>query len=339
MINNRKNITWVDYTKIFACVLVVLGHLVKSFEGAGYLSGSSLYYCVPIRTIYCFHVQLFFVCSGYLYQRFKKDISLKGHFRNVGNKAIALGVPYFIFSGITLIMKNAFSGKVNSEATPVLKTLFIKPMAPYWYLYVLFFLFLIIPCVKDSKKLYLIFALSVIIKILYVLSPFGWPYIILQIASQSIWFTFGMVLTTIKWNSNIFEKILCIVLGIAGFFMAFVVFRNNSGTKISRFLISILLVSFFVYLFAWISKDREGRVSSRFRKYILPIFLMHTIFAAGVRIILTKAGINLFSVQAILGIVASFVFPMLVYKFIKNKWYLLVFVEPLKAWKMKKSLK
>ena len=182
MLNSRKNITWVDYTKIFACVLVVLGHLVKSFEGAGYLNGSSLYYCLPIRTIYCFHVQLFFVCSGYLYQRFKKDTSLKGHFRNVGNKAIALGVPYFIFSGITLIMKNTFSGTVNSEAAPILKTLFLKPTAPYWYLYVLFFLFLIIPCVNDSKKLYLIFILSIIIKIVCVFSPISRPYIIMQIA-------------------------------------------------------------------------------------------------------------------------------------------------------------
>ncbi len=339
MVNSRKNINWIDYTKTFAIFMVVTTHLYMSFAKSGWVSKDALFYNIPIQMSLVFTVQLFFVCSGFLYQYFRKDTSVKGHFKNIVNKAIALGVPYFVFSGISLAIKNVFSASVNSKPSSILHTLFIKPMAPYWYLYVLFLLFVIIPCVNDKKKIYIIFVLSVAAKFIYVFFPIKLPYILMQIVSQSIWFTFGMLLTTIEFKYNYLEKFLCLILGGVGIILSIFFFRVGNGTRIIRFSLSILLVLSLLYCFMWISRGSSGRLTSGLRKYILPIFLMHTIFAAGMRILLTKAGISLFSVHIVLGTVASFVFPVLVYIFIQNKWYLLVFIEPLKAWKMKKSSK
>lgn len=334
---SKKNVIWVDCAKIFACICVVLGHLYMSMVESGWISETATYYCLPTQTIYCFHNQIFFVCSGFLYQKFRKDVSVKGHFKNSFNKLIALGVPYFVFTTITILLKNVFSGSVNSKATPFLETIFIKPTAPYWFLYILFLLFLIIPAVNSKRKLYIIFILSLIIKVIVVLMSFKLPYVINLAANCSIWFTTGMIITTIKFRFNIVEKLLCIFAGIVGLGLSIFFFHSKNENKIIIFIISVLLVSAIIYLFNWLTKDGSGTRVSKLRKYILPVFLMHTIFAAGFRSILIKVGINSLGIHIFVGIIASFAIPMLIYKFIENKWCLLIFIEPLKAWKMKKS--
>lgn len=336
MVKNR-NLIWIDYTKIFAIICVATTHLYMSFEQLGWVKKSDIYYSIPVQISLVLSVQLFFVCSGFLYQQFRKDTTVKGHFKSVLNKFIALGVPYFVFTSITLVIKNFISGSVNHEPTPFLKTLLIKPMPPYWYLYVLFIFFLIIPCVNDKRKLYAIFVVSVIARILFVFLPIKLPYSLTQIVANAIWFTLGMVLTTIKIKYNLIEKVICILLGGTGLSLSVYFFSAYDERRVVRFGISLLLVLAFLYLFMWISKGRKGEVASKMRGYILPIFLMHTIFAAGARTVLLKLGIKLIPVHIFVGLIASFALPMLVYMFVKKKWYLLIFIEPLKAWKMRKQ--
>ena len=52
-------------------------------------------------TIYYFHVPLFFICSGYLYQKYSKVSGVGGRCKNVAKKALALGVPYMTFTTAT----------------------------------------------------------------------------------------------------------------------------------------------------------------------------------------------------------------------------------------------
>ena len=61
---------WVDDVKVIACILVALGHFFMSMVQSGILPDSNLHEWF-ITTIYYFHVPLFFICSGYLYQKWK----------------------------------------------------------------------------------------------------------------------------------------------------------------------------------------------------------------------------------------------------------------------------
>ena len=63
---SQKRYVWVDYIKIFACLLVVFGHLYMSMMAGGWIKETARYYCWPVQTIYTFHVPLFFICSGFL---------------------------------------------------------------------------------------------------------------------------------------------------------------------------------------------------------------------------------------------------------------------------------
>ncbi len=70
---------------------------------------------------------------------------IKAWGKNVLKKLLTLGIPYFTFSIATGLIKIMFSGAGNNEIDNIFVTLFLQPTAPYWYLYALFFVFLIIP--------------------------------------------------------------------------------------------------------------------------------------------------------------------------------------------------
>lgn len=141
---------WVDDVKVIACILVVLGHFFQSMTKANILPENDLYKWFN-TTIYYFHVPLFFICSGYLYQKYSKVNSLESWRRNVAKKVLALGIPYVTFSTATWVLKKVFSSSVNDQIGGLGDTLFLHPTAPYWYLYALFFIFLLTPTFKSVK--------------------------------------------------------------------------------------------------------------------------------------------------------------------------------------------
>lgn len=141
---------WVDDVKVIACILVVLGHFFQSMTKANILSENDLYEWFN-TTIYYFHVPLFFICSGYLYQKYSKVNSVGSWYRNVAKKVLALGVPYATFTTATWVLKKVFSSGVNDQIGGLGETLFLHPTAPYWYLYALFFIFLVTPTFNSVK--------------------------------------------------------------------------------------------------------------------------------------------------------------------------------------------
>ena len=146
----RKREVWVDDVKVIACVLVVLGHFFQSMMKAGIVPAGNLYEWFN-TTIYYFHVPLFFICSGYLYQKYSKVNSFKSWKSNVLKKALALGVPYAAFTTATWVLKKVFSSNVNDQIGGLGDTLLLHPTAPYWYLYALFFIFLLTPTFINVK--------------------------------------------------------------------------------------------------------------------------------------------------------------------------------------------
>ena len=146
----RTREKWVDDVKVIACILVVLGHFFQSMTKANILPANDLYKWFN-TTIYYFHVPLFFICSGYLYQKYSKVNDFTSWKKNVTKKALALGVPYVTFTTATWVLKTVFSDSVNKQADSLLGTLVLNPSAPYWYLYALFFIFLITPTFTSLK--------------------------------------------------------------------------------------------------------------------------------------------------------------------------------------------
>lgn len=158
---------WIDYIKVFACILVVLGHFFQSMTKASVLPDNSLYQWFD-TTIYYFHVPLFFICSGYLYQKYSRVDSIGAWKNNVIKKAVVLGIPHFVFSFATWLLKTMFSESVNGQIGGLSDTLFVHPTSPYWFLYILFLIFVVTPTIKTVKGAVALFVTAVVGKALQI---------------------------------------------------------------------------------------------------------------------------------------------------------------------------
>lgn len=91
MENMKLREIWVDNVKVIACILVVICHFFMSMVTANVLSNTDFYQWFR-QTIYYFHVPLFFICSGSLYQKLSRVDDIQSLMKNISKKALNLGV-------------------------------------------------------------------------------------------------------------------------------------------------------------------------------------------------------------------------------------------------------
>lgn len=337
-----KRYLWVDNLKLFACLLVVVGHLYMSMMAGGWISENDVLYCWPIQTIYTFHVPLFFVCSGFLYQATVSvdNWNIKNHIGNIKKKAIALGVPYVTFSVITLLLKNVFSAEVHNAATPFMKTLLIEPIAPYWYLYTLFLLFCLIPPatgVKKGKILILMFELAAIVKIVYIfcLADKGMPDLVAKVMTSAIWFCMGMLIAEFSLKKNKTISALLVGSFLVACFLSYFVYRTPNENAKTQFFFACIFVVSITYFFQSKEKYKVNGWVSHSVKYFMPVYVLHTIVAAGVRTVLLRLGIYSGVIHFIMGVGVSIFVPVLIYDIAEKYWWLQFWFEPIKSIKKK----
>lgn len=201
----RTREKWVDDVKVIACILVVLGHFFQSMTKANILPENDLYQWFN-TTIYYFHVPLFFICSGYLYQKYSRVNSVGSWCKNVAKKALALGIPYATFTTATWVLKKLFSGSINDQIGDLSDTLLLHPTAPYWYLYTLFFIFLVTPTFSSVKAATGGLIIAIVARI--VISQGGYSiYAVSTVLTSEIWFVFGMSICAYDIQLNEKRKI------------------------------------------------------------------------------------------------------------------------------------
>lgn len=335
---NKIRYYWIDNIKFAACVLVVLGHFYMSMVQSEILPDNSIYNFL-IQSVYTFHVPLFFICSGFLYQKSNKVHSLKSWSRNALDKLLNLGVPYFTFSIITLLFKTVFSDYVNNQESGFLNSLFINPIAPYWYLYALFFLFLLVPCVNSKKQANILLAVAVSAKILNIVLhdlDFDTPYLF-SLTSRFIWFAIGMWLAVCEIDMKTKKSQIIMGISFAAAFALSAAFYSKQNTMESlKTVIGILFVISIIILSQTANNSFINKISFKFSEYFMPVYLMHTIFSAGIRAILFKIGITNSAVHILFGITAGFLLPILVYWIAKKIPVLQFFFYPKRAIQRKK---
>ncbi len=307
---DKKRVFWIDNVKVIACIFVVLVHFYQSMVLSDLASDSIIYKWV-MNTIRFFPVQLFFICSGYLYQKYSDVSSVRKWGINILNKFLALGIPYFVFSTVTWTLKRVFSSSVNSQLDGLLHTFFVEPASPYWYLYVLFFLFAITLTCKSKRNLFILFGIGLFLRILAIMNVFAGNYIIGNIAIYWIWFIAGMMMAEdlIPLAGKRIGIILLLLFALLGALFV------TGHLKITGydFIISIIAC----YSIISIVHDQAGKDSSssdlsRFLiKYTMPVFLMHTLFAAPTRSLLFSLGITNVPLHIILGLSASYIGPVI----------------------------
>lgn len=311
----KKRDCWVDNVKVVACILVVLGHFFQSMVKAEIIADSSLYQWFN-TTIYYFHVPLFFICSGYLYQKYSRVDNDDSWFRNVLKKGLALGIPYFTFSTITWVLKTVFSGSVNDQIGGLGSTLFLHPTSPYWYLYCLFFIFVVTPTFASKKTSLIGLIIALAMKLVSLAGGGTSIYAINTVLSNEIWFVLGM---SINWLELSWVKPQFGVI-IFGLFLVLSISPVDFwGMSFLFGIIACVGVVMMLY---------KTKYASPLARYTMPIFLMHTIFAAPLRSLLLKVGIGNAVIHITAGLMISFVGPIIAAIVMSKVKYLDFFLYP-----------
>ena len=317
---------WVDNVKVIACLLVVLGHFFQSMTKSNIMETNYVIEWYE-KTIYYFHVPLFFICSGYLYMKLTKISTLNDWITNIFKKLMNLGIPYFIFSTVTLLIKGMFSSAVNVKEKGILETLFIEPTAPYWYLYVLFFIFLITPVFKSKKDVTIGIYIALIMKILSIYlesNNIHYIYFIDKLISNEIWFVLGMFIYKHEITKKLNKKTSMLFLLFLA--LSIFVFIYLDNYFVSAFLLGLIAcISIISIIYRKFINNQQSKLFKILAKYTLPIFLMHTIFAAAIRILLLKMGINNWFIHCSFGLVISIVGPILAAQIMNRcKWTIFI---------------
>ena len=324
-IENRE--FWADSIRMLACFLVTIGHFFQSMVQAEMFAGSELYDWF-IQSIYSFHVPLFFLCSGYFYQKSSVVNNWQAWKRNIVDKGINLGIPYVVFTVITWGLKTVFSRAVHQEAGGLLKTLFIFPVSPYWYLYVLFFLFCLTPTFKDGKIALLGLIISIVLRIFYINKGNALlGYLTPKIFENEIWFVAGMCLRlknfpgAMKASGWIWTGIICLIVFLGGSVVASIKYGKSWNAYVSFVLGGLACASVFILNGNYWKHHKNYKIVKRFARYTMPIFLMHTIFAAGIRSALFLLGGTNTMVHIFIGLGISFAGPIFTMRLAKrHKW-------------------
>ena len=320
----RKREVWIDDVKVIACILVVLGHLFQSMTKVNILPENDLYQWFN-TTIYYFHVPLFFICSGFLYQKYSKVNDFKSWKKNMAKKALALGVPYVTFPTATWVLKTVFSGSVNDQIGGLGDTLLLHPTAPYWYLYALFFIFLVTPTFS-TVKMALIGLLAAIAVKAYILTGGTRVYAVSTVLANEIWFVLGM-------SSCVFDvqirgkKLQGTVIGLLFLGLSVAVYMADIQNSAMSFVLGLLACAAVILLVAGF-EERSGKMMGFLAKYTMPIFLMHTLFAAPLRSVLLKIGVTNAAIHVVLGLGISFAGPIVAVWIMKKTKWLEFFLYP-----------
>lgn len=325
----RTRERWVDDVKVIACILVVLGHFFQSMTKANILPENDLYEWFE-TTIYYFHVPLFFICSGYLYQKYSKVNSVGSWCKNVAKKALALGVPYLTFSTATWLLKTMFADSVNKQADSLFSTLVVNPSAPYWYLYALFFIFLATPTFSSVKAAMAGLIIALVAKII-ILTGGTSIYAVSTVLSNEIWFVLGMSICA--FNVQLKDrKVQGAIFGLLFVILSIVVHIAEIQSGIISFIMGLLACAAVILIVAGF-EEKFGKDMDFFAKYTMPIFLMHTLFAAPTRSVLLKMSIENAVIHVVLGLGISFAGPIIAAWIMKKTKWLEFFLYPNKTLK------
>lgn len=317
----------VDKLKGYACFLVLFGHVIMGIRNSG-INIPQFFWGLE-KFIWSFHVALFLFLSGVVYKVTGGCKSKNTKLRFVLYKLCSLGVPYAVFS-VVYILINSIVGQVNTQFSIWdILNIWKTPVAQYWFLYALFFLFCIWTALSGILKNWQITLAVVLIG--YLAPHFGISFGDFDMVFYSA-LAFGLG-TFVGFSAlikpSVKVKWLVVLMHIA-IGTVFVVLNIITAPFIKEIMLLFGIYSSVVF----ISVVQDYKLVSRFltfmNKYSFQIYLLHTIFTAGIRIILIRINITQWWIHIIFGTVFGIVFSVLSAKIAKKVRFLNFFFFPAK---------
>ena len=327
MKSESNRIQYIDCLKGFAILLVVIGHIFDGYIRAGYFPEYRNFMCGGYNLIYSFHMALFFLISGFVYR--------KAYFTSSGEKKPKMKLQIFNILIIYLVFSILFGifkmlvGKYTNNDVSFMDILLIgiKPISPYWYLYILLIYYIIFSLKIVYKlqlfiQLFILFGMSFISN--FVPSAIASYFEIKRAMFYLLFFGLGIIIAAYYNTYKKYELWIAVFTFIVSL-VIIVVDRVgytyddfHSGLSLRgrkyNFIIALGIVLFLLYLFRILFSKNEAihvKFFSFLGRYSLEIYVIHCVFTAGNRVVLQKLNIDNFYLNIILNTIISTALPIL----------------------------
>lgn len=292
----------VDRLKGYACFLVLFGHVIMGVRLAEIPIPSG--FAAAEKFIWSFHVALFMFLSGVVYQQTGQWKTRQTKFRFILHKLCSLGIPYAVFSTVYIAI-NSLVGQTNTQSS-LLDICYIwkTPVAQYWFLYALFFLFCIWSVLSGLLPDWGI--TLVVVSIAYILPLFGIGFGSFDVVFYSA-LAFGLgtcIPFSVMTKTPLWVKWVVVFAHIA---TGIILVMMN---WIEKPVVEEFMTCFGIYASVMlICLVRDCKPVTAFldfmSRYSFQVYLLHTIFTAGVRIVLLRMNITWWWLHVILGTAAG----------------------------------
>lgn len=322
-----QRLDWIDFAKGIAICLVVLGHAGIGITTAEISDPHNLLGLID-KTIYAFHMPFFFMLSGITFGMWPPAGIHPALTKRVWRLFYVMSLWTYAF----LILRAMSGGHANSGGswTDIL-VLPLPPFAHFWFLWALLlnivvFTLLRLACarfVTDRLFWTMAFPAAVILNVIVVVPAPLAPYFAEALA-YSLPFVVGAFIATTpllgstpEWPKSTASILMFMLLLSASVLYGLPLPDVSAGVLISLFLLAPLIAvsTRFGHLTATRAIVYLGVMS-------LPIYVMHTMFSAVLRIVLVKAGSDHLALHLISGTAIGLLGPLAVYHVAKRTGHL-----------------
>jgi fucose 4-O-acetylase-like acetyltransferase len=304
-------VIWVDTAKGFGIILVVYEHVIRGLASSDLMTWTATTRFID-SWIYTFHMPLFFFLSGLFLVR---SVQRRWGTFALG-KLRTIAYPYFAWSVITVILKAALGGIPNlpSDLSDLLLILY-RPVAQYWFLYVLFILSLAISALlKLGVRPWAVLVLAILVYPGVLPISYWWGVVSSEVREFAIYVTLGVV---IGWDRDL-RAISCTPIGWLAAVVVTGLMVSSLGGFVElqewRALEPSLAVSGTVTIVALSVLADKAKLDAAIRflgRYSLEIYVVHSIASAAARIALQKvAHVSAAAPHILLGTLAGLYMPI-----------------------------
>lgn len=305
---DADRIAWIDAVKGVAIVLVVAGHVWRGLQVADLIEDDALFRVVD-QAIYLFHMDVFFLVSGYVAFMFQRN-------RSVVRLASRIAYPLLLWTYLYLTVKQALSGMVNQPPGLEFRFLPLPPVDHFWFLWALLLLsfagFAVMRIARSSEHIVPAALACIFIAIAGTRTGVGAGAWFGPALSYAPSYFLGMALAAAGIART---GVRVMVLG-AGVFLgcqaANLWLVAGSPPPLP---LSLACALGFIAMVAGgpsaLLRDATAGVAARsLGRLSLPIFLTHVFAQAGTRIALVQAGVHDLATHVVLGVVCGVGVPV-----------------------------
>ena len=223
-----NRIKWIDALKGFAVILVVVSHVAERYYKFNLVPSSTPVFRMIYNIIYSFHMPLFMIISGFLFQLSYMTPTWEKKRSRYWKHWINLAIVYTGFSIILWGVKRILSDDLLHPVKMMDSILiWVKPIGHMWYLYVLLLIYLIFYCTRNINMwIKLIFTIGVCLASTFIkINWFGLYYLM----RYSFFFYMGIILYKYRNSTFIcFKDWFISIVSFIALFIGLVVWLKAS---------------------------------------------------------------------------------------------------------------